>query len=109
MMEDLEPRGISIDDAQLEIYARVENIVLRVQIPQQGRSKTKNTNLLTAIYDLFEQLSLSIYLRTHHIEAAVETQYSIHSLWRRFGGIPEVPPARNLQKGLTPPHCLRKR
>ena len=24
------------------------------------------------------------------IEAAVETQYSIHSLWRRFGGIPEV-------------------
>jgi mannosidase alpha-like ER degradation enhancer 2 len=25
------------------------------------------------------------------IEAAVQTQYSIHSLWRRFGGIPEVP------------------
>ena len=25
------------------------------------------------------------------LEAAVQTQYSIHSLWRRFGGIPEVP------------------
>jgi len=24
------------------------------------------------------------------IEAAVQTQYSIHSLWRRFGGMPEV-------------------
>jgi mannosidase alpha-like ER degradation enhancer 2 len=38
------------------------------------------------------------------IEAAVETQYSIHSLWRRFGGIPEVPtPALESSKKTPPP------